>query len=675
MLDYEDMITKFRTFFERYYYNSLLTNIKKGKKYINIKFGDLAKFDLDLSEELISKPQEILDLAEKSLKEFDIPEAEHPIRVRVIDLPQAYYLSIRNIRSSHLGKLIWTEGLIRQASDIRPKVTIATFECPSCNAQIVVEQRDTSFKEPARCQCGRKGKFRLSSKKMVDVQRLVIEEVPESLSGGEQPKRIRAYLSEDLLDADLEKRRYPGNKVRIAGVIKEVPVSTRTGGRSTTYDLMIDANSAETVEEEFGELQISAKDEELIKDLASKSNIFEKLARSIAPSIYGLNEIKQAIVLQLFGGTRKTREDGTSTRGDIHIFLVGDPGAGKSQILSYVSNLAPKARMVTGRGASAAGITASVVKDEFMGGWALEAGALVLANNGIALLDELDKISREDTSAMHEAMEQQRVTISKANIQATLRAQTSILAAANPKFGRFDPYSPIASQIDLPPTLINRFDLIFTVRDIPNIEKDELIARHVLELHRDDDAKKADISPEVIRKYIAYAKQHCKPVLSSGALDEIREFYVNLRSTAALEDSEVKSIPISARQLEALIRLSEASARIRLSDKVTKRDAQRAIGLLRSCMEAVALDVETGKFDIDRIATGITATDRSRITIVRRIIDELEGRVGKNIPISDILNEAENEGLEKAKAEDVIENLKKKGDIFEPKPGLIQKIG
>jgi len=671
----EEIVAKFRRFIEKYYYTDLLNNIRKGKTSLYVDFSILSKFDIDLAEQLLDDFENVIENAEEAIKQFDIPEAKYPIKVRIVNLPKSAHIAIRNIRSKDLGKLICCEGLIRQASDIRPRIILATFECPGCGAQIIVDQRGSKFKEPVKCQCGRKGKFRLVDKRLVDIQRLVIEEAPESLEGGEQPKRINVFLEGDLLDPKLEKHRYPGNKVRIVGVIKEVAMALRTGGQSTTYDLLIEANSIETIEEEFEEIEITPEDEKKIKELASKKNIYELLVRSIAPSVYGYDEIKEAIVLQLFGGVKKIREDGTRTRGDIHLFLIGDPGSGKSQILRYVSTLAPKARYVAGKGATTAGLTATVVRDEFLKGWSLEAGALVLTNKGIACLDELDKMSQEDTGAMHEALEQQTITIAKANIHATLRAETSVLAAANPKFGRFDPYSPIAKQIDLPPTLINRFDLIFPIKDIPNAERDEKIASHILELAKDPDSQKAEIDLQILRKYIAYARQNCFPKITVGAIEEIKKFYVDLRSTAATEESEIKAIPISARQLEALVRLAEASAKVRLDTKVRREDAQRAIKLLRSCMEAVMLDVETGKFDIDRIATGITATQRSQIATMRRILDMLTDKVGKSIPISDILREAESEGIDKSKAEEILDNLKKKGDVFEPKPGLIQKIG
>src|SRR3972149_2695725 len=367
----EQTVSKFRTFIENYYKRELFDNIKKGNTSILIDFAVLSRFDIELSEQLLSNFLETVSNFEESIKELDIPEATYPIKVRFINLPRSAFVRIRDIRGKHLSKVILTEGLIRQASDIRPKVTTATFECPGCGALIRMDQTGNKFREPGRCpnlSCGRKGRFRLKEQKLVDVQRLVVEETPEALEGGEQPKRVAIYLQEDLLEPKLEKRRYPGNKVRIVGIVKEVPVPLNSGGISATYDLCLEANSIETIEEDFEEISISQEDERAIKELASKPDIYEQLAQSIAPSIYGHENIKLAIILQLFSGVKKVRKDGTRTRGDMHIFLVGDPGAGKSQILTYVATLAPKARYVAGKGSTAAGITAAVVRDEFIKG-------------------------------------------------------------------------------------------------------------------------------------------------------------------------------------------------------------------------------------------------------------------------------------------------------------------
>jgi replicative DNA helicase Mcm len=425
--------------------------------------------------------------------------------------------------------------------------------------------------------------------------------------------------------------------------------------------------------QDYSQIEISEKEMEEIKAIAESENVMERLVGSVAPSIFGHEPVKEALLLQMVGGVRKKRKDGMVTRGDIHVLLIGDPGSGKSQMLKRMSIVAPKARFVSGKGATGAGLTAAVVKDEFIRGYALEAGALVLTNKGLCCIDELDKMSTEDRSAMHEALEQQTVSISKANIQATLRAETTVLAAANPKFGRFDPYEILAKQIDLPATLINRFDLIFPVRDLPNAARDEQMADFVLKLHQDVLKQEVEISTELMKKYISYARTRVSPKLTSAALNEIKRYYVQMRNKVETEGG-IQAIPISPRQLEALIRLSEASARLRLSDKISKQDAKRAIDLIHFCLSQIGVDPETGKIDIDRITTGITASQRSHIAVVREVINELENAIGKTIPMEDIVREAGNRGVEEDKVEEIVEKLKRSGDIFSPKHGLISKI-
>lgn len=669
-----EQITKFHEFFEKFHYAELLEVVRKGQDFLITDFGELSRFDPELAEQLLEQPEEILAAAELAIKEFDLPREVGHFYVRLKNLPESKEILIRNIRSKHLNKLWWTEGIVRQKSDVRPQVTSARFECPSCGNVITVLQLDKKFREPSRCSCGRKGKFKELSKELIDAQGIVLEEAPEDLEGGEQPKRINIFLKNDLVSPLNEKRSSPGSKIRIAGWITEVPTNLRDGGKSTKFELLFQANHLETVEEDFMNIEISKEEEEEIKILASDPKVYEKLVRSVASSIYGHDKIKEALLLQFVGGVRKERTDGTVTRGDMHVLIVGDPGSGKSQMLKRAVKIAPKARYVTGKGVSGAGLTAAVVKDEFLGGWSLEAGALVLSNHGFVMIDELDKMTPEDRSAMHEALEQQTVSISKANIQATLRAETTVLAAANPKLGRFNMMEPLAPQIDLPPTLINRFDLIFPIKDLPNKEKDERTAHHILGLHQDPTMSEPEIPTALMRKFIAYVRQKVKPKITDQALEEIKTYYVQMRSKGETEDGALRTIPITARQLEALVRLSEASAKVRLSEKVTRNDARRAIELLEYCLDQVAKDSETGQIDIDRISSGISASQRSKIIVIKEMIAELEEQIGKTIPIEDLVEEARGKGVDKEEVEDVIEKLKRQGDIFEPKRGFIQRI-
>ncbi len=1205
-MDAKEQIDKFQEFFELNYHEELLHKASQTEESIVVDFPELAKHDLALAESLLEEPEETIKAAEYAITRFDLGH-DAKINVRFRNLPDSSKIIIRDIRSKHLKKIFEFQGIVRQKTDVRPQVTSAKFECPSCGNLINVLQLDAKFKEPTNCSCGRKGKFRLLDQSLVDVQKLVLEESPEDLDGGEQPKRINVFLKQDLVSPMSEKKTNPGSKIKIVGILKEVPVNLPTGGQSTRYDLIFEANYVEPLHEEFTSLTLSKEEKEEIQKISKDPKIYEKLTKSIAPTVYGHDRIKEALLLQLFGGRRKSQDDGVVRRGDIHVLLVGDPGSGKSQLLKRVSHVAPKSRFVSGKGASGAGLcvspestvllnpggmesisravennmthpelyvegvwkqedvksfkiqslsndlklhskhpsaiwklkapgemvkvklrngmeieltentklftiekgktfwkksldieegdfvatprkllpgkikeqyvadiissnpvvhgaenivrqavtrlsekygsirnaskklgihegnlyyswtnskargniklqslkkiceetrlewkkevnkislfngkkhflpvlldgeilyvagliagdgdirksgettsvrlssstkefheafrrvlkekfglkysvtsksskrpeatrthskiigeilnslgipfspksgkirmsnillklnnkllaayisglfdsdgtifyrehgrgshcasyhtcskelakqlqlallrysirsrirvkpprkgkitrnqelyvlditgisnikkfseaftlnhpekkeklrkilsehkkentntdvlpgigslvkkalqekklslkktrwhknysrnalkkltarhlqkhpflknlaesdiywekvysvkrtkpkyqyvydltvedshnfvvdgilvhnTAAVVRDEFLRGWALEAGALVLANRGLVCIDELDKMSKEDTSAMHEALEQQSVSVSKANIQATLRAETTVLAAANPKFGRFDPYELLVKQIELPSTLINRFDLIFPVKDLPDKEKDDQLASFILELHKEADQAKSDIDTDVMKKYVAYAKQFVNPKLTEPALQEIKEYFVSMRNTGNEED-KVKSIPISARQLEGLIRLSEASARTRLSNAVTKKDAKRAIDLLHHCLTLIGLDTKTNTFDIDRITTGITASQRGNIHEIKEIINALEKEIGKLIPVEHVVREAANKNISEEDVNEVIEKLKRAGDIFSPRHGHISKI-
>lgn len=662
----EELIIEAKNFFN-FNKEDLGESIRKRTNVIYLDFMKLTEFSNKLSDEIIINPEETLSIIELAVEELGLVKNA---RVRLKNLSESHQLKIRNIRSKHLNELVVLEGIIRQASDVRPQVVNARFECPSCGTIISVLQIETKkFMEPSRCSCGRRGGFRLISKDMVDTQRLVIEESPESLSGGEQPKRMNVFVKEDLVEPKMEDKTTPGAKIKVIGILKEVPVPLSTGGLSTRFELAIEANNIIPMEETFEELDINDEDERQIHELSEDPKIFENLAKSIIPSVWGYEEIKKALVLQLFGGVRKQMSDGSKSRGDIHILLIGDPGVAKSVTLVFMSNISPKGRYVVGKSASGAGLTATVVRDEYLKGWSLEAGAMVLANKGLVCIDELEKMDPQDRSAMHEAMEQQTVTISKANVQASLKAQTSVLAAANPKFGRFDPFMPIPQQIDLPPTLINRFDIIFTLRDLPDRNKDEKIATHVLKEHQKD-TKEVLIDSNLFRKYVAYAKQKVNPILSADAVDELKRFYVDLRNKPVMSESAMRPIPISARQLQALIRMAEASAKLRLSEEVTREDAKQSIELMKYYLMQVGYDYESKTFDIDKISGKFSSSQRNKIFMVKEVITALESKMGKMIPHEELEKELEGK-IGKDELEEVIEKLVISGEIYRPKRGYI----
>lgn len=541
----------------------------------------------------------------------------------------------------------------------------------NCGTIISVLQIDKKFKEPSRCSCGRRGGFKEIAKDMVDAQVLTIEEASDNLHGGEQPKRMTIFLKEDLVDPNMEMRTTPGSRVKVIGILKEIAITTGSGAMLTRFDLAVEANNLIPLDESFEDIDIDEEDERTIRELAADPKMVEKMVDSIAPSIWGHRDVKKALAFQLFGGVRKTRSDGTKMRGDIHVLLVGDPGVAKSVMLGFIAGVAPKARYVSGKSASAAGLTAAVVKDDILKGWGLEAGAIVLANKGIVCIDEFDKMDEEDRSAMHEAMEQQTITISKATVQATLRAQTSVLAAANPKFGRFDPLQSIPKQVNLVPSLLSRFDAIFIIRDIPSRENDEAIASHVLLEHKQE-AHHDVIDKDLLKKYISYAKQKYNPKLTDGAIEAMKEFYVSLRNMPQMGDGPSKPIPIGARQLEAMVRLAEAHARMRLSDEVEVKDAIAAIDLTKGYLMQVGYDKDTKTFDVDRI-TGTGASARNKIHYVQEAIEELEKKVGKLIPLEEVTKVLEGK-VSEAEVDEVVGKLLKAGDLFRPKRGFVQRM-
>ncbi len=664
----EELMIEAKGFFD-FYKKELGTSLRKGENVIKTVFLDFMKlleYSTKLAEETLVNPEENIRVLELAIEEKGLIEN---VRVRLLNLPKSQEIKVRNLRSRNLNEMLVVEGIIRQASDVRPQIVNAKFECPSCGTVLSLLQIEKKFREPTRCSCGRRGGFKLISKEMVDTQRLVIEEAPESLTGGEQPKRINIFLKEDLVEPYMEEKTTPGSRVKVFGILKEVPVPLQSGGLSTRFELALEANNIIPMEETFEELDINEEDERQILELSQDPKVFEKLTKSIIPSVWGYDEIKRCLILQLFGGVEKTHADGQRSRGDIHILLIGDPGVAKSATLVFMAKISPKGRYVVGKSATGAGLTATVVRDEYLRGWSLEAGSMVLANRGLLCIDELEKMDPGDRSAMHEAMEQQTVTISKANVHATLRAETSVLAAANPKFGRFDPFQSIAQQIDLPPTLINRFDVIFPLRDLPNREKDELIATHVLHEHRKM-GEEMLISKDLLRKYVAYAKQRVKPFLGDEAMDELKKFYVELRNTPVSGENAVRPIPISARQLQALIRMSEASAKMRLSETVDPGDAKRAIEIMKYYLMQVGYDYESKTFDIDRGTGGMPASQRNKVFIVRDVITQLESRLGKMIPIEEIEKELEGK-LTKDEIEEAITKLDVSGIIFRPRRGYV----
>ncbi|OQD58330.1 replication control MCM [Methanobrevibacter arboriphilus JCM 13429 = DSM 1125] len=656
-------ITKFEEFFSTKYKDDVFKVLEKypDNRSLIVDYIDLEMFDPDLADLLIEKPDDVLLASAKAVKNIDPLMKDADLNIRLENLTNL--IQLKHLLSKYIGKFVSVEGIVRKTDEIRPRIETGVFECRGCMRLHEVEQANTNtIVEPSLCtECGGRS-FRLlqEESKYIDTQTARVQEPLENLSGGTEPKQILIILEDDLVDV-----LNPGDKVIITGTLK-----TFREERSGKFKNYIYANFIKPQEEEFEELEISEEDEEKIIELSKDSNIHEKIIKSTAPSIKGYRQVKEAIALQLFGGAAKELEDKTRLRGDIHILIVGDPGIGKSQMLKYVSKLAPRSIYTSGKGTTGAGLTAAAVRDE-LGGWSLEAGALVLGDKGNVCVDELDKMRSEDRSALHEALEQQTISIAKAGIMATLNSRCSVLAAANPKFGRFDRYKSLAEQIDLPSPILSRFDLTFVVEDKPNVENDRELAQHILKIHQEDSVY-YEIEPELLRKYIAYARKNIKPKLTDESNKVLEDFYVNMRSGAIDEDAPV---PITARQLEAIIRLAEASAKIKLKDFVEEEDAKRAIALQMACLKEVGYDPETGKIDVDMVEGRTPKSERDKLQRVVDEIKELQEEYGDQAPINVLTsNLVDQYGLSEEKVEEFIKQLKHKGVIFEPSNGYLKIV-
>jgi len=1083
-------VAKFEDFFSTEYKGAIFEALEKypDERSVIVDYLQLEMFDPDLADLLIEKPEEVIKAAQKAIKNIDTTRKNADLNVRFQNLSNI--IPLRDLRSKYIGKFVAVDGIIRKTNEIRPRIVNAMFECRSCMRLHEVSQKSNMVSEPALCNdCGGRS-FRLlqEESEFLDIQTTRLQEPLENLSGGEQPRQINVVLEDDLVDTIT-----PGDIIRITGTLKTV-----RDEKTKLFKNYIYCNYIEALEQEFEELQISEEDEEKIKKLAKNPDVYNKIINSTAPSIHGYREVKEAIALQLFGGSPKELEDRTRIRGDIHILIVGDPGIGKSQILKYVSKLAPRGIYTSGKGASGVGLTAAAVKDD-LGGWSLEAGALVLGDRGNVCVDELDKMRPEDRSAIHEALEQQSyhkdfeillgsgrkvkigdfidkylkkeksniiygkdteilsiddlyvmaydlekmeianvkadrisrhkapekfvkmefangrsitvtpehptliwngkiktikadeikennlvlgvneyypstnsntnsnifnefpevflregrparmkrvpnkilmssennknaflnayfkgdgfvdnyrtgystssvkmaedlqdlllmlgicsyifreereegiyykvtvsgkgnmekfaeiikddpriervrdlintsanknndrdilpneivqslddiikklrisdgrlcnninrgqnahrltignyvkkaeklleeisirlqnkdvngakkifriselslklnvpystlryrlmngdeeiikillneanerfikvkedlklikkyvqcnvrfvkvkkvelventeskwvyditvepqhlfvshglvlhntISIAKAGIMATLNSRCAMLAAANPKFGRFDRYKSIAEQINLPSPILSRFDLIFIVEDKPNAERDKKLAGHILNIHKNISIP-FEIDPELLRKYIAYARKQTHPQLTQGAIEILQEFYVGMRGSAEDDDSPV---PITARQLEALVRLSEANSKIRLGKEVTAEDAKRAIRLQQECMKQVGLDPETGKVDIDKVEGRTPKSERDKARVLMEIIKELSDEYGGRVPVSMLQDEmSDRYSVSEDKVLEIINKLKQQGLVFEPQAGYLKTV-
>ena len=648
-----------------------------GKTSLIVDFEDVLIFDQRLAEELLEKPDEYLkranDAAYAQLQTEDqeyaekIADKQEIVTVRLVRLLEAAQL--RKLGSDHIGRLVMVEGIVVRSTSMRPMVMRAAFKCKRCGEITPISQTGQFLKAPFVCSnpsCGAKGLFDFVQEEstFIDSQDLRMQERPEDLPPGQLPRTLHIKL----IGGEIVDIARPGDHVSIVGTVCAVSPTLPRVGKLRTFILHVDANSIEVLGKEPEIALPSPEEEEKIHELAKDPWIHQKIMTSIAPSIYGYDHIKESIMYLLFGGVPKYLPDIT-IRGEMNALLIGDPGTAKSQLLQYVARVAPRGLYTSGRGTTAAGLTAAVIREKG-GGMSLEAGALVLADKGIACIDEMDKMRPEDRVAIHEAMEQHTVSVAKGGIVATLNARTAILAAANPALGRYEPHRTVAENISLPVTILSRFDLIFVLRDVPNKEADGKMSEHILEMHRKGlSPVEPPIPSDMLRKYISYAKG-IKPVLTQEAVQRLKDFYLAMRSAS---ESEGSPVAITARQLESLVRISEARARASLRKEVLTEDAEAAITIMKRSLEEVGIDMSSYKIDIDLIMTGKPKSVRDKMQTVLSTLMTMEKETGI-VEKTALLSELETKyTIPIGEAERLIAQLLREGTIYEPKEGYLKK--
>jgi replicative DNA helicase Mcm len=697
--------------------DALMMRTYDGDPTVRVSLTDLAIFSEDILKDLLENPETLLPQFEQTLHNYgDLIQSAFesgdlnvsPVSVTPYQAPAEADMTdaaaseeplippeseivfteptadvnhdIGAPRDNKIGQMVAFEGICKQVSDNKPRVVETVFRCDRCGTKTDrIDISDTFELQnalPHECTgCDRQGPFERvqDEEKREEYQQLRVQEPPgEAINEASPREVVWDVMGEHLIDTA-----EPGNRVTVVGILREFGDND-----STLLDTRLDVISVIPEEVQFEEVEFDESDVDDIEEIAASPDVFEHVTNSVAPSIYGNEEAKLAVALQMFGGVSRTVH-GNRKRGEIHIMFIGDPGVGKSQILESARSLSPRSVSSSGTGSSAVGLTASAQKEKIGGQeeWTLQAGSLVLADGGMITIDELDNMGFNEQQSLDEALSEGQISVDKANVHANLNARCSALMAANPEQGRFDPYEPLAEQFDMPKELLDRCDLVFPFRDTPDEDLDEAIVDTILDTHTPD-AAAADggveavedrgyIDPDLFRKYVAYARRNYDPNLTDAAMDELKQWYMSIRGT-----SDDGQISINTRMFEGAIRLSQASARARLSETVDSCDAERAIELVMSMLNALGMDREGGGYDVDMINRGAPSKTQQQIRDdIKMVVDELaaESDGYEGAKRADILERMDDRlGYDKDRVDGEIDKLCTKGEMYTPEEGSYQ---
>lgn len=676
--DLEKFLKAFKDRDSNYKYFDRINNMMaSGAQSLIVDYIDLDSYNPLLAKEITHKPDEYLEAFNEAvlsvLREIH-PDYEQEIRekIRVRIGNYTVQKGLREINADLINKLVSISGMVVRSSEVKPLAKKVAYKCTNCNTVTEAQLKGLVMKKPVKCPACSEKELEMDpeSSLFIDFQMVRLQELPEDLPAGQLPHYIEVTVMSDLVD-----QCRPGDRIILTGIIRIEQEQLAPQAKTSLFRLRMEGNNIEYLGGRAGSkdtryverIMISTEDERQIRTISSKPDAYEKLIASFAPHIYGHEPIKEAILLLIVGSVTKRLEDGSTRRGDINVLLVGDPGTAKSEMLKFTAKIAPRGLYTSGRGSTAAGLTAAVIRDK-SGIMMLEAGAVVLGDQGIVCIDEFDKIKPEDRSALHEVMEQQTCSVAKGGIVATLNARTSILSASNPIYGKYDPYKNITENVNLPVPLLTRFDLIFIVRDSPDKEKDNLVASHILEIHRDtEQAARPAIDIDLFSKYLSYAKQ-IEPALTPEAIDIVRSYYMDMRRI----ESE-GMITVTPRQLEALIRLASARSRLLLKDMVDAEDAQRAIYLVDQMMRTAGVDVNTGKTDFGVLygkPQSVVSKEKTFMELFRGLTGAENNDVEDKVLIGELVKTGK---FSDEEARKYIQKFNREGQIFERRPGFWAK--
>jgi replicative DNA helicase Mcm len=661
------------------YFNRINNMMASNAQSLVVDYIDFDSFNPSLAKQITHEPDEMLEAFNEAvlsiLREIH-PDYEQEIRdkIRVRMGNYTVQKGLREINADLIDKLVSVSGMVVRSSEVKPLAKKVAYRCTNCNTVTEAQLKGLVLKKPQKCPACSEKELEMDPETsiFIDFQMVRLQELPEDLPAGQLPHYVEVTVMGDLVD-----QCRPGDRIMLTGIIRIEQEQLAPQAKTSLFRLRMEGNNIEYLGGRAGSkdtrsverITISTEDERQIRTIASKPDAYDKLIASFAPHIYGHETLKESILLLIVGSVTKKLEDGSTRRGDINVLMVGDPGTAKSEMLKFAAKIAPRGLYTSGRGTTAAGLTAAVIRDK-SGIMMLEAGAVVLGDQGLVCIDEFDKIKPEDRSALHEVMERQTCSVAKGGIVATLNARTSILAAANPMYGKYDPYKNITENVNLPVPLLTRFDLIFIVRDIPEREKDNLVASHILEIHKDTEhAAKPAIEIDLLSKYLSYAREAELKALTQEATDIIRSYYMDMRKV----ESE-GMITVTPRQLEGLVRLATARARLLLKDRVDAEDASRAIYLVEQMLRTAGVDVNTGKMDVG-VLYGKPQSEVSKSKTFMDVFKGLSGSENNDVEEKALIDELVKTGkfTDENDARKYFENAKREGQVYERRPGFWAK--